>query len=133
MITYSGMFIVGNSYYNEAWDVDDVGSRFTFDEILALIDAHFEGQHLEKTILRGQYCNAIAFFQTSNHERGLRDVLFQLLEKLADLDVGVDAHCFLEDDEANEGKGGVWDLRLRDPAYEHDGFKIEQIDFTKRD
>ena len=53
--------------------------------------------------------------------------------KLADFGSGVYVHCSMEDDEANDGKGGTWELRLNHPNEGLDGTPVERVDLTRRD
>ncbi len=133
MICYSGMIVVSNDDSEKEYDFGDVGPSFTFAQIEALVDRTFKDYNVEKRLLPGQYDCAIAFLQTSNHDRGLREDLFKLFRQLAEFGTGIDAMCCLWDDEANGGKGGRWEFRLRDPDGEIHLQTIERVDFTKND
>jgi hypothetical protein len=127
------MIIVSNSDNEKEYDFGDVGPNFTFAQIEALVDETLEDYRVEKRILPGQYDTVIAFLQTSNHERGLREDLFKLLKKLAEFGTGIDAMCRLFDDEANGGEGCIWEVNLRDPDVAMTEFPVKQVDFSKSD
>ena len=138
MYSYSGIIQVLNGETTHESEWGEIGRDFTFDQIEGMVRDAFEQNAVQIAILPGQYSSAIAFYISWNHDRNgkLRKRLFRLFETLAEFGEGIHLHCSMEDDEANEGKGGAWDIRLNHPDLSLDGVyetPLERIDFTKRD
>jgi hypothetical protein len=133
MIRYSGMIFVCAGDDPKEYDFGDVGPNFSFGSVKDLVQQSLKPWAIEVQILPEMNSAAIAFHKESNHDHGLREELLRMLGKLADLGTGIHALCSMDDDEANDGKGGTWELRLNHPNLGLDGTPVERIDLTRRD
>ena len=141
MVCYTGMistFGISEKLTDEPSTID-LGPDFAFKDVERLVEEAFSEFVVTKQILVSNGCLVIAFLHASNHERGVRKALFRLFEELAQLGSGIHAFCSMYDDEADNGNGRAWELRLNHPDTSIDGIDIdddtpvERIDYTKRD
>ena len=129
MIGYTGT-IVALKDYPPGFGLEE--QSFTVSEIEALVQEAFADHWVERRSMVDNGNHVIAFFSGSNHDRGLRDEIVNLFEKLSAFGAGVYASCSLYDDEAGKGLGDAWEFRLNHPSLEIEDVPIQRVDFTKR-
>ena len=130
MITYSGT-IVALTDSPSGFRLEE--HNFTVAEIEVLVDEAFSDHVVERRSMVDNGNFVIAFFSGSNHDRGLRDEIVKLFENLSAFGAGVFASCSMYDDEAGNGLGEAWELRLNHPSLEIEDVPVQRVDFTKRD